>query len=206
MLNSLLFSSFHTVDANSGTFRKPVFAKSTCCLFNFFKYLQIWIFTEIHCGFYYVSTVICAFVQTFFRVQICLKISLIGFNFFPFFVISHVTNSVVAKQLLLYKKKRKGCGHYAVFHHLYLEHWDYHAHPHVHPAEFENLQESNFTELQNVQALHPSGLLRHDTLRYEAENLLDPNLAAHSHVLQQPVSPQTHKTQAVISSQRLKRQ
>ncbi|XP_006780312.1 transcription factor PU.1b isoform X1 [Neolamprologus brichardi] len=68
------------------------------------------------------------------------------------------------------------------------EHWDYHAHPHVHPAEFENLQESNFTELQNVQALHPSGLLRHDTLRYEAENLLDPNLAAHSHVLQQPVT------------------
>ncbi|XP_039465895.1 transcription factor PU.1b isoform X3 [Oreochromis aureus] len=55
-------------------------------------------------------------------------------------------------------------------------------------AEFDNLQESNFTELQNVQALHPSGLLRHDTLRYEAENLLDPNLAAHSHVLQQPVT------------------
>lgn len=78
---------------------------------------------------------------------------------------------------------------------LYLDHWDYHAHPHVHPAEFENLQESNFTELQNVQALHPSGLVRHDPIRYEAESMLDPNLGAHPHVLQQQVSPQTHKTQ-----------
>lgn len=70
----------------------------------------------------------------------------------------------------------------------YLDHWDYHPHPHVHPAEFENLQETNFTELQSVQALHPTGLIRHDAIRYEAENLLDPNLGAHPHVLQQPVS------------------
>ncbi|KAM6943251.1 transcription factor PU.1b [Xenentodon cancila] len=67
------------------------------------------------------------------------------------------------------------------------DHWDYHPHPHVHPAEFENLQESNFTELQSVQALHPPGLIRHDTIRYDAENLLDSSLGAHPHVLQQPV-------------------
>ncbi|XP_047437203.1 transcription factor PU.1b isoform X2 [Mugil cephalus] len=53
-------------------------------------------------------------------------------------------------------------------------------------AEFENLQESNFTELQSVPALHPPGLIRHEPIRYEAENLLDPNLGAHAHVLQQP--------------------
>lgn len=80
---------------------------STCCLFKFFKYLQIWIFTEIHCGFYYVSTVICAFVQTFFRVEICLKICLNGFNFFPFFLISHVTNSAVAKIVITVQKEEK---------------------------------------------------------------------------------------------------
>ncbi|GLD47401.1 myosin-binding protein C, cardiac-type isoform X1, partial [Lates japonicus] len=68
------------------------------------------------------------------------------------------------------------------------DHWDYHPHPHVHPAEFENLQETNFTELQSVQALHPPGLIRHDSIRYEGENLLDPNLGAHAHVLQQPVA------------------
>ncbi|XP_061598216.1 transcription factor PU.1b isoform X2 [Cololabis saira] len=67
------------------------------------------------------------------------------------------------------------------------DHWDYHPHPHVHPAEFENLQESNFTELQSVQALHPPGLIRHDTIRYDPENLLDSSLGAHPHVLQQPV-------------------
>ncbi len=72
---------------------------------------------------------------------------------------------------------------------LFLDHWDYHTHPHVHPVEFENLQETNFTELQSVQALHPPSLIRHDGVRYDAESLLDPNLGAHSHVLQQPVSP-----------------
>ncbi|XP_012706192.1 transcription factor PU.1b [Fundulus heteroclitus] len=68
------------------------------------------------------------------------------------------------------------------------DHWDYHSHPHVHPVEFENLQESNFTELQSVQPLHPPGLIRHDPLRYDAETLLEPNLAAHPHVLQQQVA------------------
>ncbi|XP_070411140.1 transcription factor PU.1b isoform X2 [Nothobranchius furzeri] len=61
-------------------------------------------------------------------------------------------------------------------------HWDYHAHPHMHPVEFESLQESSFTELQSVQALHPPGLIRCDT-----ESLFEPNLGAHTHVLQQPV-------------------
>lgn len=55
--------------------------------------------------------------------------------------------------------------------------------------EFESLQENNFTELQSVQALHAPGLIRHEAIRYDAENLLDPNLGAHPHVLQQPVSP-----------------
>ncbi|XP_037551265.1 transcription factor PU.1b [Nematolebias whitei] len=63
------------------------------------------------------------------------------------------------------------------------DHWDYHTHPHVHPAEFESFQETIFTELQSVQALHGPGLIR-----YDAENLLDPNLGAHPHVLQQPVA------------------
>lgn len=71
----------------------------------------------------------------------------------------------------------------------YLDHWDYHSHPHSHPAEFENLQETNFTELQSVQALHPPSHIRHETIRYDTENLLDPTLGAHPHVLQQPVSP-----------------
>uniref|UniRef100_A0A8C5GCW7 Transcription factor PU.1-like n=1 Tax=Gouania willdenowi TaxID=441366 RepID=A0A8C5GCW7_GOUWI len=61
--------------------------------------------------------------------------------------------------------------------------WDYHPHPHVHPVEFETLQETNFTELQSVQSLHPPGLIR-----YETESLLDPSLGAHPHVLQQPVA------------------
>nr|XP_061811221.1 LOW QUALITY PROTEIN: transcription factor PU.1-like [Nerophis lumbriciformis] len=68
------------------------------------------------------------------------------------------------------------------------DHWDYHPHTHVHPVEFENLQETNFTELQSVQSLHPPGLVRHEVMRYDAENLLDPNLGAHSHMLQQPVT------------------
>ncbi|XP_034535595.1 transcription factor PU.1b [Notolabrus celidotus] len=68
------------------------------------------------------------------------------------------------------------------------DHWDYHPHPHIHPVEFENLQESNFTELQSVQALHPQGIIRHEAVRYDAESLLDPNLGAHAHVLQQPVT------------------
>nr|XP_020488196.1 transcription factor PU.1 isoform X2 [Labrus bergylta] len=68
------------------------------------------------------------------------------------------------------------------------DHWDYHAHPHVHPVEFENLQENNFTELQSVQTLHPPGLIRHEAIRYETESLLDPNLGGHPHVLQQPVT------------------
>ncbi|XP_008308213.1 transcription factor PU.1b [Cynoglossus semilaevis] len=66
------------------------------------------------------------------------------------------------------------------------DHWDYHPQPHIHPAEFENLQETNFTELQSVQTLHPPGLLRPDTIRYDAENLLDPG--THAHVLQQPIA------------------
>lgn len=70
------------------------------------------------------------------------------------------------------------------------EHWDYHAHPHIHPVEFETLQETNFTELQSVQALHQPALIRHETVRYETEALLDPNLG--THVLQQPVSPSVH--------------
>nr|XP_029132922.1 transcription factor PU.1 isoform X1 [Labrus bergylta] len=77
---------------------------------------------------------------------------------------------------------------FVVSHLLYLDHWDYHAHPHVHPVEFENLQENNFTELQSVQTLHPPGLIRHEAIRYETESLLDPNLGGHPHVLQQPVT------------------
>uniref|UniRef100_A0A8C2WVR9 Spi-1 proto-oncogene b n=1 Tax=Cyclopterus lumpus TaxID=8103 RepID=A0A8C2WVR9_CYCLU len=68
------------------------------------------------------------------------------------------------------------------------DHWDYHTHPHVHAVEFENLQETNFTELQSVQTLHAPSLLRHDVIRYDAESLLDPNLGAHPHVLQQPAA------------------
>lgn len=64
------------------------------------------------------------------------------------------------------------------------EHWDYHPHPHPHPVEFENLPETNFTELQSVQTLHPPC----HNVRYEPENLIDPNLAAHPHMLQQTVS------------------
>lgn len=67
------------------------------------------------------------------------------------------------------------------------EPWNYPAHPHIHPVEFENLGETNFTELQSVPALHPPALIRHDPIRYETEALLDPNLG--THVLQQPVSP-----------------
>lgn len=67
------------------------------------------------------------------------------------------------------------------------DHWDYHPHHPVHPADFENLQESNFTELQSVQALHQPSLIRHEaTIRYDPESLLDPNLGAHPHVIQQP--------------------
>lgn len=65
------------------------------------------------------------------------------------------------------------------------DHWEYH--PTVHSVEFENLPETNFTELQSVQSLH-STFIRHDSLRYDPENLLDPNLGAHSHVLQPPVA------------------
>lgn len=67
------------------------------------------------------------------------------------------------------------------------DHWDYHSHPHVHTAEFENLQEAHFTELQSVQSLNPPALIRHEAVRYDPDNLLDPNLGAHSHVFQQPV-------------------
>lgn len=59
--------------------------------------------------------------------------------------------------------------------------------------EYETLQETNFTELQSVQALHPPALIRHDPIRYETENLLDPNLG--THVLQQPVSGAEIQTQ-----------
>lgn len=69
-----------------------------------------------------------------------------------------------------------------------LDHWDYHSHPHVHSVEYENLQESNFTELQSVPALHPPGLIRHEPIRYDPDSLLDPNLGAHPHVLQPQVS------------------
>ncbi|TNN80551.1 Transcription factor PU.1 [Liparis tanakae] len=68
------------------------------------------------------------------------------------------------------------------------DHWDYPPHSHVHPVEFENLQEANFTELQSVQTLHAHSLLRHNVIRYDTDNLLDPNLGAHPHVLQQPVA------------------
>lgn len=109
-------------------------------------------------------------------------------------------------------------GLHVVSHLLYLDHWDYHPHPHVHSAEFENLQEVNFTELQSVQALHPPGLIRHDAIRhdairhdairhdairYDAENLLDPNLGAHPHVLQQQVSDSV--TLETPNSQQLQR-
>ncbi|KAK1891709.1 Transcription factor PU.1 [Dissostichus eleginoides] len=73
---------------------------------------------------------------------------------------------------------------------IHTDHWEYHPHPHphVHSVEFENLQEANFTELQSVHALHAPSLIRHDAIRYDAENLQDPNLGAHPHVLQQPVA------------------
>ncbi|XP_061831237.1 transcription factor PU.1-like [Nerophis lumbriciformis] len=71
------------------------------------------------------------------------------------------------------------------------DHWDYRTHPHGHPVEFDNLQETNFTELQSVQSLHPPSLIRHDTMRYDAESLLEPNLGAHPHMLQQHVFPRT---------------
>lgn len=70
------------------------------------------------------------------------------------------------------------------------EHWDYHPHPHPHPVEFENLPETNFTELQSVQALHPPC----HPVRYDTESLIDPNLGAHPHVLQQSVSPPVGQT------------
>ncbi|KAF3686511.1 Transcription factor PU.1 [Channa argus] len=68
------------------------------------------------------------------------------------------------------------------------EHWDYHGHSHVHHPEFENLQESNFTELQSVQALQTPALIRHGSIGYEADTLLDPNLGSHQHVLPQQVA------------------
>ncbi|XP_034047724.1 transcription factor PU.1b [Thalassophryne amazonica] len=67
------------------------------------------------------------------------------------------------------------------------DHWDYHSH-HVHPVEFDNLQETHFTELQSVQALHPPSLVRHDTIRCDTDSLLDPNVGTHPHVLSQPVA------------------
>ncbi|KAK2853953.1 hypothetical protein Q5P01_006614 [Channa striata] len=68
------------------------------------------------------------------------------------------------------------------------DHWDYHNHHHTHHhAEFENLQETNFTELQSVQALQTPGLIR-SPIGYEAETILDPNLGAHQHMLQPQVT------------------
>lgn len=100
-------------------------------------------------------------------------------------------------------RKQQGCVHRVfpcVSHLVYSDHWDYHAHPHVHPVEFENLQETNFTELQSVQTLHAPSLIRHEAIRYDTENLLDPNLGAHSHVLQQPVSPFVTQQRAHMTS------
>lgn len=119
----------------------------------------------------------------------CVFVNLTGVSFclFPFLL-------VIIRHTEKTKKTNKKRGHYVVSHFLYLDHWDYHPHPHVHPVEFENLQETNFTELQSVQALHPPSLIRHEAIRYDAEPLLDPNLGAHPHVLQQPVSPSdTHQ-------------
>ncbi|XP_067104817.1 transcription factor PU.1b isoform X1 [Osmerus mordax] len=58
--------------------------------------------------------------------------------------------------------------------------WDYTSH--VHPVDYENLQDSHFTELQNAQALHPPVMHR-----YDVETLLDPGLGPHHHVLPPPV-------------------
>ncbi|XP_064836972.1 transcription factor PU.1b isoform X2 [Oncorhynchus masou masou] len=63
------------------------------------------------------------------------------------------------------------------------EHWDYHATHHVHPLDFDNLQEGHFTELQSVQQLHLPSMARYsdvDTLS------LDPGLGGHNHALPPP--------------------
>lgn len=61
------------------------------------------------------------------------------------------------------------------------DHWDYHP-PHVHPADYDPLQDSHFTELQSVPPLHPPSIHR-----YDVETLLDPGLGPHTHGLPQSV-------------------
>lgn len=128
--------------------------------------------------------------KLFFRVFFLIVISVQ--SFLTACLWSCVSVSITVFLLFLSGRKvkpEKTCSQLAISHFFYSEHWDYHPHPHAHPVEFENLQETNFTELQSVQALHPPSLIRQDVIRYDGENLIDPNLGAHSHVLQQPVSP-----------------
>lgn len=61
------------------------------------------------------------------------------------------------------------------------DHWDCPP-PHVHQADFSLLQDSHFTELQNVPPLNPPSIHR-----YDMETLLDPGLGPHGHVLPQSV-------------------
>ncbi|XP_076854798.1 transcription factor PU.1b isoform X3 [Brachyhypopomus gauderio] len=51
--------------------------------------------------------------------------------------------------------------------------WEYNPH-HVHPADFENLTESHFTELQSVQQVHPSSV--HRLTDVEPAHFFDPSL------------------------------
>ncbi|KAM9493361.1 transcription factor PU.1b isoform 1-T1 [Clarias gariepinus] len=54
--------------------------------------------------------------------------------------------------------------------------WEYNVH-HVHPADFENLTESHFTELQSVQQVHPSSVHRFTDV--EPGHFLEPGLSGH---------------------------
>ncbi|XP_028821833.1 transcription factor PU.1b isoform X1 [Denticeps clupeoides] len=61
--------------------------------------------------------------------------------------------------------------------------WDYHAHHH--PAVYENLPDSSFTELQSVQPMHVPSLHRFET---DPGHSLDPGLPGHALTLSPPVT------------------
>ncbi|XP_026873482.1 transcription factor PU.1b isoform X2 [Electrophorus electricus] len=63
--------------------------------------------------------------------------------------------------------------------------WEYNPH-HVHPADFENLTESHFTELQSVQQVHPSGMRPGDI---ESNHFFDPSLPGSHLTLTSPQIP-----------------
>ncbi|KAF5897744.1 transcription factor PU.1 isoform X1, partial [Clarias magur] len=61
--------------------------------------------------------------------------------------------------------------------------WEYNVH-HVHHADFDNLTESHFTELQSVQQVHPSGVHRFTDV--EPSHFLESGLNGHHLALPPP--------------------